>query len=50
MLHRIPAIEKVEQAIGWKPTVSLERILADVIGYCRAVPPTVQPEELSAAR
>jgi len=31
MLHRIPAIDKVADAIGWEPTLSLDRILADVI-------------------
>ena len=31
MLHRIPSIEKVGRAIGWQPTLGLERILADVV-------------------
>ena len=35
MLHRVPAIEKVEAAIGWSPTRSLDEILADVIAYER---------------
>jgi UDP-glucose 4-epimerase len=35
MLHRVPAIEKVEAAIGWSPTRSLDDILADVIAYER---------------
>jgi UDP-glucose 4-epimerase len=35
MLHRVPAIEKVEQAIGWSPTRSLDEILADVIAHER---------------
>jgi UDP-glucose 4-epimerase len=32
MLHRIPSIEKITAAIGWEPTLGLDRILADVIG------------------
>ncbi|HLB05015.1 MAG TPA: NAD-dependent epimerase/dehydratase family protein [Gaiellaceae bacterium] len=36
MLHRIPSIEKIEGAIGWRPEVSLERILADVVDDIRA--------------
>ena len=35
MLHRVPAIEKVHDAIGWAPTRSLEDILGDVIAYER---------------
>jgi nucleoside-diphosphate-sugar epimerase len=36
MLHRIPAIEKIEHAIGWQPTRDLDEILADVIEHTRA--------------
>ena len=35
MLHRVPAIEKVEAAIGWTPTRTLDDILADVIAFER---------------
>ncbi len=38
MLHRIPAIEKIGAAIGWKPHRSLEDILADVIETVQAGP------------
>jgi UDP-glucose 4-epimerase len=38
-LHRVPAIEKVGAAIGWKPTRSLDDILADVIEHVRSAPP-----------
>ncbi len=31
MLHRIPSIEKIRAAIGWEPTLPLERVLADVV-------------------
>jgi len=31
MLHRIPSTEKIQTAIGWQPTLDLDRILADVI-------------------
>jgi UDP-glucose 4-epimerase len=38
MLHRQPAIEKITGAIGWKPTRSLDEILADVIAHVRTSP------------
>ena len=38
MLHRQPAIEKVESAIGWRPTRSLDEILADVLQHTRRAP------------
>jgi UDP-glucose 4-epimerase len=36
MLHRIPAIDKIASEIGWRPTLSLERIIGDVIESTRA--------------
>ncbi len=36
MLHRIPAIDKIRAAIGWEPTLGLDRILADVIAHTSA--------------
>jgi UDP-glucose 4-epimerase len=37
VLHREPSIEKISRAIGWKPTLDLDRILADVVeGFRRA--------------
>jgi UDP-glucose 4-epimerase len=38
MLHRVPAIEKIEGAIGWAPEHSLDEILADVIAHVRTAP------------
>jgi UDP-glucose 4-epimerase len=38
MLHRIPAIEKIQHAIGWSPTCSLDVILQDVIAHARRDP------------
>jgi UDP-glucose 4-epimerase len=35
MLHRLPAIEKIDAAIGWRPERTLDEILADVIAYTR---------------
>jgi UDP-glucose 4-epimerase len=35
MLHRVPAIEKIRDAISWEPTRTLDDILADVIAYER---------------
>jgi UDP-glucose 4-epimerase len=37
MLHRVPAIEKIKAAIGWKPTRTLDEILEDVIAHERGV-------------
>jgi UDP-glucose 4-epimerase len=36
MLHRIPSIEKVGAAIGWRPSRELDEILADVVEFVRA--------------
>ena len=38
VLHREPSIEKINAAIGWKPTLDLDRILADVVEGLRAAP------------
>jgi nucleoside-diphosphate-sugar epimerase len=38
MFHRAPAIGKIKQAIGWEPTIGLDRILADVIESVRLAP------------
>ena len=37
-LHREPRIEKIREAIGWRPERELEQILSDVIDYIRTVP------------
>jgi UDP-glucose 4-epimerase len=42
MLHRIPAIDKIDETIGWRPTRDLEAILADVIRYARTAPTAVE--------
>jgi nucleoside-diphosphate-sugar epimerase len=34
-LHREPAIEKIGSAIGWQPTIALDRIIADVVEHTR---------------
>jgi UDP-glucose 4-epimerase len=33
MLHRIPALDKIHAAIGWRPSLDLDRILTDVIEH-----------------
>ena len=38
VLHREPSIEKIRAAIGWRPTLDLNRILADVIEHSRGQP------------
>jgi UDP-glucose 4-epimerase len=35
MFHRVPSIEKIDAAIGWQPTRSLDDILDDVIAFER---------------
>jgi UDP-glucose 4-epimerase len=45
MLHRQPAIGKVEGAIGWQPTRSLEEILDDVVRSARSAPAFVAAED-----
>lgn len=40
MLHRVPAIDKIEATIGWSPTRSLDDILGDVIAFERGVAAT----------
>jgi UDP-glucose 4-epimerase len=37
MLHRMPAIEKIENAIGWVPKRDLDTTLRDVIAHARGV-------------
>ena len=38
MFRRAPAIGKIEQAIGWEPTIGLDGIPADVIESVRLAP------------
>jgi UDP-glucose 4-epimerase len=38
VLHREPSIEKIRSAIGWRPTLDLDRVLADVIDHTRRAP------------
>jgi UDP-glucose 4-epimerase len=38
VLHREPSIDKIRAAIGWQPTLDLDRILADVIEHARSNP------------
>jgi UDP-glucose 4-epimerase len=42
-LHREPSIEKIGAAVGWKPTRSLDEIIADVIEHVRSSPAELQP-------
>jgi UDP-glucose 4-epimerase len=38
VLHREPAIDKIREAIGWRPSLDLDRILGDVIDHTRRAP------------
>jgi hypothetical protein len=40
MFHRAPAIDKIEAAIGWRPTIDLDGIIADVIAFTKAQAPS----------
>ena len=42
VLHREPSIEKIGAAIGWQPSLNLERILADVVDHARTAPTPVE--------
>src|SRR3954468_10469481 len=35
VLHREPSIEKIGNAIGWRPSLDLNHVLEDVIAYAR---------------
>src|ERR687884_1248823 len=48
MLHREPSIEKIRGAVGWEPTVSFERILADVVDHARRAPILDELERVEA--
>jgi nucleoside-diphosphate-sugar epimerase len=43
-LHREPAIDRIAGAIGWRPSLDLERILADVIDHTRRAPVLVETD------
>jgi UDP-glucose 4-epimerase len=43
VLHREPSIEKINAAIGWSPTRTLDEILADVISEMRSAPALAEP-------
>jgi UDP-glucose 4-epimerase len=49
MLHRMPAVEKIREAIGWEPTLELDLILADVIKHIRTAPAPVPERDLTSA-
>jgi UDP-glucose 4-epimerase len=38
VLHREPSIDKIRAAIDWRPSLDLDRVLADVIEYTRRAP------------
>jgi UDP-glucose 4-epimerase len=42
MIHRVPSIQKIGDAIGWQPTYSLEQIITDVVQHVRSGP-ALQP-------
>jgi nucleoside-diphosphate-sugar epimerase len=45
-LHREPAIDKIKSAVGWRPTLDLERVLADVIEHTRRAPVLLEHETI----
>ena len=50
MLHRVPSIEKISEAIGWRPSLDLDVILADVIKSTRTAPIELPEPETVAAQ
>jgi UDP-glucose 4-epimerase len=42
VLHREPSIEKIRAAIGWRPSLDLDRVLADVIDHARRAPAALE--------
>jgi UDP-glucose 4-epimerase len=42
MLHRIPSTEKINGAVGWSPTLSLDQIISDVVDHARSAPVLVE--------
>jgi len=49
MLHRMPAVEKIREAIGWEPSLELDLILADVIKHIRTAPVSLPERDLASA-
>jgi len=44
MFHRVPSIDKIRNAVGWRPSLDLEQILGDVIDHARRAPVAVETE------
>ena len=40
MFHRAPAIDRIGEAVGWRPTLSLDEIIADVVEHTPGRTPT----------
>ena len=38
MERRVPSLEKIQKLLGWRPSLGLDRILNDVIGYIASNP------------
>jgi UDP-glucose 4-epimerase len=49
MLHRIPSVDKIKDAIGWEPSFDLEQILSDVIRHARTAAPATSGSATAAA-
>jgi UDP-glucose 4-epimerase len=49
-LHREPDIRKIAEAIGWRPTLDLDAVLADVIEHVRAELAAAPPNAVGASR
>jgi UDP-glucose 4-epimerase len=47
-LHRLPALEKIRDAVGWRPSLDLDRILGDVIDHARRAPVLTEPTPTSS--
>jgi UDP-glucose 4-epimerase len=50
MFQRMPAIGKIEAAVGWAPTIDLDRILEEVVAHLRGGTPGSPTDPLLARR
>jgi UDP-glucose 4-epimerase len=50
MYHRVPATEKIAEAVGWQATLDLDVVLADVIKHLRTTATAEEEPQREEAR
>jgi UDP-glucose 4-epimerase len=50
MYHRVPATEKIAEAVGWRATLDLDVVLADVIKHLRTTATAEEEPQREEAR